>query len=336
MLFRQDNLTEEAYEAVSERFGGDPYSIFRELALPIVQRFYRQNDLPAPDITKQEALCDAVWRVAKRKGFPGALPEGEAGEAYEMPVDERAEFAGQVLDMSGITDDVMSLAMLATQFILTLTNPEFTQCRETYHQADEDGILDRQDLDECLTRIAGSFCEDCPYFTTKGPEDHLAALREHWAGEADLGKHEGAFLPGDFRELRLFLHLFRRYGTKRRRSGPPKPSVSPEIATALASIEGAKPAEPPNFDEFDDLGEELAALDEPASHDDADGSGDTAVPIIDDPYAPPPTESEEITFEYDFGDIGTSEDGGDDSTDDFGDFGDFDDFNEDEDEADKS
>jgi hypothetical protein len=100
----------------------------------------------------------------------------------------------------------LELSTVARQLIKACFSAEFKKCRDSYRDLEPDGSCRRQQLKRVRTRLSGSHCIDCPYWTSLTAEQNVALLAEAWVGdETELTAHRDIFLPEDFRAFRRLL-----------------------------------------------------------------------------------------------------------------------------------
>lgn len=169
----------------------------------ILDRFWTQNRAPKLPAEVRDGIATRLWSLVRERGLPPPLPVAEKGDPGEMTPEEVAPLIARVVD--GVSDPLLDAA--ARQLVKACFQPEFRTCRESYHEADDDGTVRRQELKRACQRISGSHCVDCPYWLSLSPEQHATFLRKQWreGRAADFDAHRGLFLPEDFRALRRFV-----------------------------------------------------------------------------------------------------------------------------------
>ncbi len=97
-----------------------------------------------------------------------------------------------------------ALATPARQLVKACFNAPFKTCRDSFREVSPDGSCRRQELKRAGERVSGSHCVDCPYWTSLTPAQHAKFLAREWrvGGPAEFVRHQGIFLPEDFRALR--------------------------------------------------------------------------------------------------------------------------------------
>lgn len=204
MPMRED-LTPEAHQRLLAAHGSAEVA-FVALAGKCVRRFLAQNgQAPLSD----DFLTDytaRLWRVVNAAGLPPPLANDAAGEPGEMPSERAAELAAQVFAGLASTERHADLDVPTRQLLKACLQPEFRQCRESYHEVVE-GACRRQQLKRVRARISGAHCVDCPYWVSLRPDQHHALLARSWVSgdSGELDRHEAIYLPEDFRALRIFI-----------------------------------------------------------------------------------------------------------------------------------
>lgn len=213
MQLEHGNLTSEAYQAFLAQYNGDDCLAFASLVRPIVDRFCRQTGRPLiqPDVILNFAYL--LWQVSGQYGFPEPLDDQAGDEGFPMDLDEVAELMAQILDVIDTVEYRLEIAILSNQFLKAILQPEFKRCRLSYCRPNSQGLCERQSLAHVRQRISGAHCSDCPLFILTKPAVHPKVLKAQWekAKVPELEANLGAFLPEDFRQLKYFLHLHRRY-----------------------------------------------------------------------------------------------------------------------------
>jgi hypothetical protein len=186
---------------------------FVQLVSAILERFYRQNERPAPPAGEIAGLAGRLWALVEERGLPRPLAPAERGAPGEMPdaavtpLVERT-LAGAAAAWRG------ALEVPARQLVKACFYPEFKTCRDSFREVSPDGTCRRQELARARGRVSGVHCVDCPYWVALTPEQHGKLLTREWqpAGVAGWEAHRAVFLPEDFRALRLCLHRQARAG----------------------------------------------------------------------------------------------------------------------------
>ena len=156
----------------------------------MVTRFLAQNGLTPIDEAALGALADEL----------SALGGAVSGEG-EIPDDVVKACVARLL--AALAPPRPELANLAKQLVKGCYQPDYPQCRESYHETNALGRCRRQELANVLTRVSGTHCVDCPYWREWSPEEHTARLAAEWKdGAAAFAAHREVFLPGDFRVMR--------------------------------------------------------------------------------------------------------------------------------------
>lgn len=214
MILEPEHLDADAYGQFLQIYGQDEKRAFVALARPIIERFFSQTGRPPIGAKVLNAYLHVLWQVCTGWGMPKALPDGEEGAPKDLGPDEIAELMTRILDELNYPEVRFDLAVLSKQFLRAVLQPEFVRCRLSYAKPDETGVCNRQDLRHCSSRISGSHCVDCPLFILTHPNKHPRILGAQWnkAKKAELEENLGVFLPSDFRQLKYFLFLQRRYG----------------------------------------------------------------------------------------------------------------------------
>lgn len=178
---------------------------FTAIIRGILDRFFRQNDQPAPPAAAGAAFADRLHALLVERGLPRPLAPDESGQPGGMA---EAECAPLVARVAG-ADAPPLLAEAAKQLVKACFYPEFRICRDSFRECASDGACRRQQLARVRSRISGSHCVDCPHWVALGPEAHAELLARHWAdaaGAEEFRARQAVFLPEDFRALRLWLH----------------------------------------------------------------------------------------------------------------------------------
>lgn len=213
-MFDPKNLTKDAYEGFLAQYGGDNALAFAALLRPIVERFCRQTSRSPIPVDVINGFAYLLWQVSSEYGFPEPLDD-DSGEGFPMDLDEVAELMAQILDLIDTTEYRLEIAILSNQLLKAVLQPEFKRCRLSYCRPNQQGFCERQSLAHCRQRVSGAHCVDCPLFILTPPDKHPKILRMQWAKDkvAELESNIEVFLPNDFRQLRFFLHLHRRFGS---------------------------------------------------------------------------------------------------------------------------
>jgi hypothetical protein len=141
--------------------------------------------------------------VIAARGLPRPLRANERGEPGEMSAVEVDPLVGTVLAGIDCADEWRTVTR---QLIKACFHPEFKTCRESYREIDSHGSCRRQDLNRVRSRVSGSHCVDCPYWTSLTPTQHADCLAAGWAGDRrEFESHRDTFLPEDFRAFRLLV-----------------------------------------------------------------------------------------------------------------------------------
>lgn len=211
----QPPFSEESYSSIVSKSGGDPQAIFRALARAIAARFYRQVKIPAPSELFINKLMDIVWQRVHDEGLPVPLDKKESGKAQDFDFDYIHSLVNDCLEMLPRHRTEDYLRVLISQLFLTLLAREFRTCRMSYTDRGSDDVCARQSVDHCTDRISGSHCEDCPYTVALSDGQNYRLLRRTWQSPDSIEDMEvrEMMLPRDFRSLRVFWHLYIRYGT---------------------------------------------------------------------------------------------------------------------------
>jgi hypothetical protein len=201
----REELTPEAHQQCLAAHGGAE-AAFVALAGNCVRRFLQQNgQAPLPEAFLA-GYAAWLWRVVRDAGLPRPLGPDESGEPGEMPPERATELAARVFAGMAWPERHPELDVPTRQLLKACLQPEFRQCRESYHEV-VDGACRRQQLKRVRGRISGAHCVDCPYWVSLRAEQHRALLARSWvSGDAgELDRHEAIYLPEDFRALRIFM-----------------------------------------------------------------------------------------------------------------------------------
>jgi len=176
---------------------------FEKLVSALLARYLRQNALAALSADESALIARRLWRLMQTRGLPCRLKPEEMGAPGEMSAEEVAPLVTSLLE--GVSR-AAELGVVARQLVKACFHPEFKKCRESYRETEDDGSCRRQMLERVRTRLSGSHCVDCPYWTALSAEQHQACLAEGWVGDATmLTEYRAIFLPEDFREFRRLL-----------------------------------------------------------------------------------------------------------------------------------
>ncbi|MCC5840787.1 MAG: hypothetical protein JJT96_11730 [Opitutales bacterium] len=203
------------FQKLLEESGKQPVELFVQLAGAVAERYFIQNGRRVDWLRlPEEKILSDIWEYSIKKGTPSPLSQsdmGKAGDPHSPVWSERTEELLQGWKLSPPLADFMT--PLVHQLLLALLLPEFKACRQSYLEEEPlEGCIPRQEIDHCRERISGSHCEDCPYFTALSSDKHRKLLERSWKkGPAAFAKEADVFLPDDFRYLRVFIHLHRRY-----------------------------------------------------------------------------------------------------------------------------
>ncbi|MCC5789366.1 MAG: hypothetical protein JJT75_07010 [Opitutales bacterium] len=192
----------------------DPAEAFANLSLRLINRFLQNTAQESIPERETRAMLREVWAVAAQEGFPEPLPSKESGEPGEMSTEDRRAWADKILAKEEWQAYRERLLPPFQQLFAALLLPEFKKCRLSYKEKDESGSCQRQDPEHNRNRICGSHCADCPYWVELSPEQNEKLLRKSWPPEnlSDFIDQQDLFLPEDFRVLRHFLYMNRRFG----------------------------------------------------------------------------------------------------------------------------
>lgn len=179
---------------------------FAALAAVCARRFLAQNGR----VLRDDCLArytESIWAVVEEAGWPRPLADDDPGQAAEMPAGRATELVARVISLAGLDGARAELDTLTRQLVKACLQPEFRECRESYHET-VNGACRRQQLEKARERVSGSHCVDCPYWIALEPGPHAALLESAWReGGCDRFRaHRDVFLPEDFRALRRFVH----------------------------------------------------------------------------------------------------------------------------------
>ncbi len=166
----------------------------------LLGRYLRQNGLPPLKPEAARALGTSLWAELLLRGVPGPPGPGDLEPPEELGAADVAPAIARLLrEAPGRAD----LEVPARQLVKGCLQPEFARCRQSYREPGSDGVCRRQDLARARSRLSGSHCVDCPYWTSLGPGEHAQLLSRAFGARAT--EFEGArsvFLPEDYRALR--------------------------------------------------------------------------------------------------------------------------------------
>ena len=201
----REDLSPEAHQRLIA-VHGSAEAAFVTLAVPCVRRFLAQNEQAPPPEDFLADYAARLWRVVNEAGLPPPLANDASGEPGEMSAERAADLAARVLAGLPSQERHPELDVPTRQLLKACLQPEFRQCRESYHEV-VNGVCRRQELKRVRARLSGSHCVDCPYWVALRPDQHRALLARSWvAGDpAELDRHEAMYLPEDFRALRVFI-----------------------------------------------------------------------------------------------------------------------------------
>lgn len=181
-----------------------------EQASIVLVRYARQNGLTEISRSEGTAFASRLLELIQTRGLPPRLRPDEMGQPGEMSADAVGPLVARLLEGSSRQGE---LSAVARQLVKACFHPEFKKCRESYREIESDGTCRRQTLARVQTRVSGSHCVDCPYWTALRAEQHAEFLAEGWVGNAaELTQHREIFLPEDFR---VFRQLLREYAFER-------------------------------------------------------------------------------------------------------------------------
>ncbi len=169
----------------------------------LLERYVRQNGLAELSESETAVIAARLVRLMETRGLPRRLRPEEMGEPGEMSAEVVAPLVADLLDGSSRAEE---LSTVARQLIKACFHPEFKKCRDSYREIGSDGACRRQELKRVRTRVSGSHCVDCPYWTSLTAEQDTALVAEAWVGDVgELAAHHDIFLPEDFRVFRRLL-----------------------------------------------------------------------------------------------------------------------------------
>lgn len=173
---------------------------FAQLVRTVLERYARQNDLPAWSEAELTEIGTRLYCMAEERGLPPLLPPEEMGDPGEMSAEEVAPLVARLLNGIARAD---ALATPTRQLVKACFQGEFRKCRDSYREVDATGVCRRQQLRKARERISGSHCVDCPYWLSLAPPQHEKFLAKDWIGDsAEFAAHRAVYLPEDYRRLR--------------------------------------------------------------------------------------------------------------------------------------
>lgn len=176
---------------------------FEQQVGAILSRYARQNGLPTFSDGATAKFARQLDSVIETRGLPRPLATGERGEPGEMAAAEVEPLVSTVLAGIDCPDEWRTVTR---QLVKACFHPEFKSCRESYREIDSQGSCRRQDVDRARSRVSGSHCVDCPYWTALTPTQHADCLGAGWVGDRrEFEAHRDLFLPEDFRAFRLLM-----------------------------------------------------------------------------------------------------------------------------------
>lgn len=171
----------------------------------LLQRYMRQNGLAELSDAETASIGARLLRLIAARGLPHRLRPEEMGEPGEMSAEAVAPLVADLLEGSSRAEE---LGVVARQLVKACFHPEFKKCRDSYRETDSSGTCRRQELKRVRTRVSGSHCIDCPYWTSLTAEQDNELVAGAWVGDvAELAAHRDIFLPGDFRVFRRLLRM---------------------------------------------------------------------------------------------------------------------------------
>lgn len=186
---------------------------FETQVTALLRRYCQQNGVALPSDGELAGISTRLWTLLSARGLPPPLADGELGCPGEMSAGEVSPLVAMVF---AAVSTRMEFTDLIRQLVKTCLHPEFAVCRDSYREVGAGGTCRRQQFAKAVTRVSGSHCVDCPYWTTLTPSEHALRLAEAWKGEvAEFTENRGVFLPEDFRAFRAWLHAARRSGAFR-------------------------------------------------------------------------------------------------------------------------
>jgi hypothetical protein len=201
----REDLTPEAHQRLLA-LHGSAEAAFAALAGKCVRRFLEQTGQAPLSDTFLTQYAARLWQVVNEAGLPPPLAGDDSGEPGEMPAERAAELAAQVFAGLPLQERHVELDVPTRQLLKACLQPEFRQCRESYHEV-VDGACRRQQLKRVRARISGAHCVDCPYWVSLRSDQHRALLAKSWVSgdPAEFEQHAAIYLPEDFRALRVFV-----------------------------------------------------------------------------------------------------------------------------------
>ncbi len=178
----------------------------------MLERYARQNSLPAVAATDRAAIAERLWRQVEKRGVPQR--NAAEAEAPEMSAQEVGPLVAEILDGVAGAD---VLKNPARQLVKACFQAARRTCRESYRETTADGVCRRQVLARVRERVSGTHCVDCPYWTEFTAEEHADFLAKAWnpTGAEEFVTEREVFLPEDFRTLRRWLQARAREGMSR-------------------------------------------------------------------------------------------------------------------------
>ena len=174
--------------------------VFVSAVESVLARYLRQTGQATAGAEKLELIAQRLVGLMREKDVPRALRPEERGEPGELPPEVIEPLVARI---TAELEDGGELRPAVMQLVKACFYPPFRRCRESYREADASGHCRRQELARARTRVSGSHCVDCPYWTDLSPDQHARCLRAGWHGDpAEFERHRDIFLPGDFREVR--------------------------------------------------------------------------------------------------------------------------------------
>jgi hypothetical protein len=176
---------------------------FIEIVADILARYLQQNEQPA--VARQElvGLGERLWQQIESRGLPPPLAKTEMGNPGDLSPSEIAVLLNPLLTATRAQSPLESPLQ---QLVKACFYPPFRKCRESYRERAPDGTCRRQQLERARTRVSGSHCVDCPYWTALTTVQDTTLVCDGWAGDvAEFSAHAAVFLPEDFRQLRHLL-----------------------------------------------------------------------------------------------------------------------------------
>ena len=169
----------------------------------IMTRYAVQNGLVVWTNAVTKKFARQLDKLIETRGLPRPLATHERGEPGEMTAVEVEPLVLTVLEGIECADEWRTAVR---QLVKACFHPEFRTCRESYREVDSHGSCRRQDMNRAKSRVSGSHCIDCPYWTALTPTQHADCLAAGWAGDRrEFEAHRNLFLPEDFRAFRLLV-----------------------------------------------------------------------------------------------------------------------------------